>query len=486
MSHPNRKYAKPQKFAILFAITIFVAAELLENEVLQGFQPPESSMARKTTESDRSIMTTSSDGNSSATTDRRALDFWSRYWATHPSSGSGTGVDFDSFSWLSRQLPLDDLVNTFVEDDCPDGLVAVQDRTANNTSNNNKNNKQVLPERRIPRIIHVTSKSRCVTPKMNMLMNEWKTALPDHDFYFHNDAAVDRLLYGKFWSEFPSLAHVMACSLSGAAKADMWRALVLWEYGGVYTDIDNAPRSFNSETILPNDEAYFLIEQGALLSQYFFASMPKHPMMYLIVQCTLVRLLTLRDVDTQYVPYVTGPGGVKMAFLHFMRDINPKNVDRNDNYQAKYGKVTMPGTYTGMDNWTVTVAGTARTSNRIVGRGVVRGKQAHYAAMNMTHFNQEQSARRKERDHRDTCLQRIYYSDPYLQHYRKETRDTIDTLKGRLDYEFVPNPPTEADELPDELLDEKEAIDKTYKTVGDEGTDTDAKTEDGTHDKAID
>jgi len=27
----------------------------------------------------------------------------------------------------------------------------------------------------------------------------------------------------------------------GTAKADIWRLLVLWEYGGIYTDMDNAP-----------------------------------------------------------------------------------------------------------------------------------------------------------------------------------------------------------------------------------------------------
>lgn len=69
-----------------------------------------------------------------------------------------------------------------------------------------------------------------------------------------------------------------------AAKADLWRYLALWEYGGIYTDLDNLPgERFNETTIAPDTDAFFLQEQGGWLSQYFFAVAPKHPIMFLAV-----------------------------------------------------------------------------------------------------------------------------------------------------------------------------------------------------------
>lgn len=88
------------------------------------------------------------------------------------------------------------------------------------------------PQRHIPKIIHMTSKSRCITTKVLTNILEW--TFEGYSVYFHDDAAVDRLL-AKYFPAFPHLQTVQECSISGAAKADIWRYLVLWEYGGIYT-----------------------------------------------------------------------------------------------------------------------------------------------------------------------------------------------------------------------------------------------------------
>lgn len=92
--------------------------------------------------------------------------------------------------------------------------------------------------RKIPKIIHVTSKTRCMTPPFLQNLDKWR--FDGYSFYFHDDAAMERLL-SKYWPEFPHLQLLQHCMISGASKADLWRLLVLWEYGGIYTDIDNAP-----------------------------------------------------------------------------------------------------------------------------------------------------------------------------------------------------------------------------------------------------
>ncbi len=73
----------------------------------------------------------------------------------------------------------------------------------------------------------------------------------------------------------------MHCHVSEAVKADLWRALVLWEYGGIYTDIDNAPTDeFKARNYIGDEDQAFFVIEGAFLSQYFYAAKPRHPMMY--------------------------------------------------------------------------------------------------------------------------------------------------------------------------------------------------------------
>jgi mannosyltransferase OCH1-like enzyme len=46
----------------------------------------------------------------------------------------------------------------------------------------------------------------------------------------------------------------MKCVTNGATKSDIWRYLVLYTYGGIYTDIDNSPNEFDEKTISKTDD----------------------------------------------------------------------------------------------------------------------------------------------------------------------------------------------------------------------------------------
>ena len=159
-------------------------------------------------------------------------------------------------------IPLEELVDTEPDKSCPPGLVMIND-----IRSVDRNITSFLLPRRIPRVIHVTSKSRCVTPNIAESINSWKN-YSDHKFFFHNDAAMYRLLFERERPEFPQLRLALACSNTMVEQTDLWRALLLWEYGGIYTDIDTMPYQFNPSTSLQaNDEAYFEEEGEGWLSQ---------------------------------------------------------------------------------------------------------------------------------------------------------------------------------------------------------------------------
>ena len=129
--------------------------------------------------------------------------------------------------------------------------------------------------RKIPRIVHQTARSRCVTEKFYDVVQSWVLG-DDWAHYFHSDDAIDRL-FQQDWPEFPHLRTMLACiDGKGTLKADLWRYLVLWEYGGIYADVDTKPNKFNSTTISAEDDGFFVVEMFHVLSQYFMALSPRH------------------------------------------------------------------------------------------------------------------------------------------------------------------------------------------------------------------
>ena len=168
-------------------------------------------------------------------------------------------------------IPLDQLLGRLDENNrhnCSGNLIPVADK--------HLPYKQLFSGNlKIPRIVHQTCKSRCVTTTFFQLIEDWKLG-DDWATYFHSDEAVDRL-FRQDWPEFPHLSFVLKCIQGkGTLKADLWRYLILWEYGGIYADLDTKPNTFNTTTITADDDAFFVVEHYHLLSQYFMAASPRH------------------------------------------------------------------------------------------------------------------------------------------------------------------------------------------------------------------
>jgi len=191
------------------------------------------------------------------------------------------------------------------EPKCPNGQYVIQDTI---------HPRSIDGKRKIPKIVHVTSKTRCAPKEIVDNVNTWR--FEDYSFFLHDDVAVARLL-ARDWPEFPLLHEAINCITSGAGFADLWRYLVLWEYGGIYTDLDNAPGPwFKNATIIKDDMDSFLeVEAAKFPSQYFITASPHHPAMYMAVQNTIQRLFTEQNIVQQYVPFVTGPGALKWAVV---------------------------------------------------------------------------------------------------------------------------------------------------------------------------
>eukprot|EP00928_Gymnodinium_smaydae_P078860 TRINITY_DN62922_c0_g1_i1.p1 TRINITY_DN62922_c0_g1~~TRINITY_DN62922_c0_g1_i1.p1 ORF type:complete len:408 (-),score=37.33 TRINITY_DN62922_c0_g1_i1:16-1239(-) len=263
---------------------------------------------------------------------------------------------------------------------CPNGLTPILDSPLP-TPQKQLNGQQAASGRasKIPPIIHLTSKSRCATPEVHRIVNRWREKFSSYALYFHDDAAVERLTsHALTKSAFPLLNETLKCVTSGATKSDLWRYLVLYLYGGIYTDIDNSPVLLNASTISRDDDSFFLIEQLGILSQYFFASSPKHPLMRLCLENALHRLRSTSNVMQNSPAKTTGPGALKVAFIDFLNGTTTGYIPA--------------GLYYGLGDFnkhSVTAFGTKENSVKYVHRSGLRPneKKKYYDALGMKHFS---------------------------------------------------------------------------------------------------
>jgi hypothetical protein len=172
---------------------------------------------------------------------------------------------------------------------------------------------------KIPKILHFSMNSRCLPRDHVITLKRWQTVFPNHSIFFHDDEAVEKFINEEDWNEFPNFHRAMQCIISkGAMKIDVWRVLVLYRYGGIYSDIDNWPTDLLNETTIPaNVSSFFLSDAWNRPSQWFMALEPRHPMMYLAMQEIIENLLEMDDIVYPKVVFVTGPNVMRSAFKKF-------------------------------------------------------------------------------------------------------------------------------------------------------------------------
>jgi hypothetical protein len=240
----------------------------------------------------------------------------------------------------------------------------------------------VLNNRRIPAIVHQTARSRCVTPAFAKLTSQWK--LRDHAYYFHDDEAMARLFRMNF-QEFPHMKTVVHhCVKNPTIKADLWKYLVLWVYGGIHADFDSAPARFNESTIKPADDAFFVVEKDHVLSQWFMAASPRHPVIFYAIQMTLQNLLDVEDTFDRIAYLRSSAEALHVAFTRFRRDANVLVDPIGAGMKPVWG-----GTFEGTNNRTITVVGRSEDESEYVQRMAVDAftRKRDYVRMGMSHFS---------------------------------------------------------------------------------------------------
>ena len=248
-------------------------------------------------------------------------------------------------------------------------------------------------ESKIPKIIRLASISRCMTLEYSRNLDRWR--FDDHELRLYDDKAIDGIL-GKDWSAyFPRLNEALKClpheGISSPSKADMWRYLILWSEGGIYTDIDNAPgRLFQNglDGNMTEMDGLIALNQHFKPGQSFIAIRPHHPLMFLCLRLATERLLAIENLAGQNTWKVTGPSVLHAAFSEFIGDkrdgpissgLYSITISLSNKLQSQF-----PGE-TWMKNRTISIVGSGEDSSEYVRTSVIRGyeKKKFYEMVGM-------------------------------------------------------------------------------------------------------
>ena len=297
---------------------------------------------------------------------------------------------------------------------CPEPLRLIQDVIVSD---------EQTASRKIPRILHMTAASRCNHPIFaDNLRMTWRSVLTNYSFYFHDDQAVHDLLYGREWPEFPQLSFLLdACilpgyhqyrqdSYMGAIMIDVWRLLVLWEYGGIYADLDTAPNLDNfHETTITNDmDALFVMDRLGSPSQWFMAVSPKHPLIYNSIVFLMRNMITFRGGEFRVV-FMTGPGVIAQGFHAFHHFAKTQYEVEAGTYYHDYGTTLDSDNNNNPQdlNRSVTILGDRHKENEYIVRVIPsvlneNTKDEIYQTTNMTHLTKMNHYRNQ------SCLEALY------------------------------------------------------------------------------
>lgn len=185
----------------------------------------------------------------------------------------------------------------------------------------------------IPRIIHLSERSTCLNRDMYDALLMWQKNFPSYSIFFHDDAAVDRLLLsneGKWsnWREkFPDIVKILPCVSPGAMKIDIWRVLVLWEFGGFYSDVDVVPQKLTEETVHPNSTWFSLSDAWTRPSQWLFATSARHIACENTLHLIAEKVLDVGNIQKVKLVHITGPQTLYWGWKNAQPEDNAKPVN---------------------------------------------------------------------------------------------------------------------------------------------------------------
>lgn len=128
-------------------------------------------------------------------------------------------------------------------------------------------------EQKIPKIIWQTMKTNRIPLLMKDYIDTWTDKNPEYEYRFYNDEDIKKFLKNNFPQYFEGYNKIKY----GASKADLWRYLIIYKFGGVYADMDCECINPLREWVKPSSEYVTQLGINKDICQWLIISTPGNP-----------------------------------------------------------------------------------------------------------------------------------------------------------------------------------------------------------------
>lgn len=158
----------------------------------------------------------------------------------------------------------------------------------------------------IPKIIWQTYKDPFdqLQPYMLDSINTWKNLNPEFEYRYMDDAQAAEFILKEYGQEW----HDLFISLPvGVMRGDLWRYMIIYKYGGVYTDLDT--ECWNPINVWLNEDYDMIVcpETDLHFCQWTFAASAGNPILKSVLDTIKDRLLNPEYGSPHFVHTHTGP-----------------------------------------------------------------------------------------------------------------------------------------------------------------------------------
>lgn len=158
----------------------------------------------------------------------------------------------------------------------------------------------------IPKIIWQTYKDPIDTLPhyAKSAIQSWKDMNPEYEHRYMDDQQAGDFVKSEYGKEiYDFFINVPV----GVMRGDMWRYLIIYKFGGIYTDLDTMCLSPVRLWMKEDKEMIVCPEHQDHFCQWTFAASPNHPVIKKVIDVMIERLKNADYTQHHFVHQTTGP-----------------------------------------------------------------------------------------------------------------------------------------------------------------------------------
>jgi mannosyltransferase OCH1-like enzyme len=178
----------------------------------------------------------------------------------------------------------------------------------------------------IPKIIYQTDKTRILREQWAESPSSWRKHHPEHLYVYQTDEDNRDYIREKhpyFLQQFDDYVYPIQ-------RADAVRYFLLLDYGGIYSDLDMAPRRTVTDYFKGGEDIYLVFSpNGPCFSNFFMASAPAMPLWNKVIHRLMhPKIPWFALTKHPYVLYSTGPAMFHRVVMEYDKPIGflPRSV----------------------------------------------------------------------------------------------------------------------------------------------------------------